>query len=261
MRQTEQKIKSRKLLVVGGGRSIHTRNFIELIGDYFTNLMLLTDYDRGNDDKNLVNAGKCIVDFSFRNPIKILRFYVTTNRLMKTYKPDFVACYQVDTAAFMTLFCCPKHIPVLITAMGSDILLNEKKGWLNRYLIKYVLNKAKYHNTGALHVAQQMQKLASKPLDIVIANLGFNSGISPKEKQNIIYSNRLNRPLYQIPKILKAFALFYEHHSDWRLVVAAVDDRQPLILLAKKLGVESAVTFLGWLNPKTNNHYYEISRI
>ncbi|MDR0790058.1 MAG: glycosyltransferase family 4 protein [Bacteroidales bacterium] len=249
--------KSKKLLVVGGGRSIHTYNFINLVGDYFSDIMLLTDYE----DKNHSNIKKCVVDFSFHNPIKILHSYISIRRLLKDYKPDFIACYQVDTAAFLTLLSNKKHIPTLVTAMGSDILLNQHKGFFHKFLIKYVLNKAKYHNTGALHVAQQMQQLANKPLEVVVANLGFDNDIAPQEKQNIVYSNRLHKPLYQIPHIIRAFAKFYKYHSDWRLVVAASGDEETLAVLADELGIKSAVSFVGWLDRQANNHFYEISRL
>ncbi|MDR1847916.1 MAG: glycosyltransferase family 4 protein [Bacteroidales bacterium] len=252
-----QNNKTKKLLVVSGGRSIHTYNLIRLVGDYFAEVMLLTDYD----NENYPEIKKYIVEFSFHNPIKIFQSIKIAKRCFKTYKPDFVICYQVDTAAFMTMFCKPKRIPSLVMAMGSDILLNQYKGLPYRMLIKYVLNKATYHNTGALHVANEMKRLATKEIEVVVANLGYESAISPQPKQNIVYSNRLHKPLYQIPLILKAFAKFYNEHKDWRLVVAGSGNEEKLKQLAQSLGIEQAVEFPGWLDREANNRFYAISRL
>ncbi|MDR0971535.1 MAG: glycosyltransferase [Bacteroidales bacterium] len=248
---------TKKLLVVSGGKSIHTYNLISLIRDYFSKTLLITDYD----NKEEKDVEKKIISFSFKNPIKIIASLLSIRKTIKEFKPNFIVMYQVDTSAMMTLIINRGRIPTLIMAMGSDILINKDKGFFHRMLIKYVLNKAKYHSTGSMWVADNMKKLASKNIDPLIANTGFETNIKPKEKQNIIFSNRLHRPLYQIPKIIKAFSLFHKENPLWQLVIAGGEDKENLHSLVKELNIESAVKFVGWLNKEENNYYYEISRI
>jgi glycosyltransferase involved in cell wall biosynthesis len=250
--------KTKKLLVISGGRSIHTYNLIALAGDYFAETMLLTDYD----NKNHPEIKKTIIDFSFRKPIKVIRSIVTIKRVIKTFNPDFIINYQVDTAAFMTMLCKPEGIPSLIMAMGSDVLINTKRSLPYRFMIKYILKKGKYFNAGSQPMIDAMQKISKRKIDVVLANLGINP-IEPKEKQNIVFSNRSHSSLYQIEKIIKGFARFVtqNQHSDWQLVVAATGKEQELQHLAESLGINEYVKFVGWLSKEENAHFYAISRL
>ncbi|MDR1006064.1 MAG: glycosyltransferase family 4 protein [Bacteroidales bacterium] len=250
--------KTKKLLVVGGGRSIHTYNFISLVKDYFADVVLLTDYD----NKDHTQIKKKIINFSFANPFNALRSVFAIKRFIQTLKPDFIVCYQVDTAAFMTMLCASRRIPSLIIAMGSDVLINTKRGLPYRLMIKYVLKRGKYFNAGSQPMIDAMQKISKRKIDVVLANLGINP-IEPKAKQNIVFSNRLHTPLYRIEEIIKGFARFVNQNqrSDWQLVVAATGNEENLQRLAQSLGINGQIKFVGWLSKEENAHFYAISRL
>lgn len=250
-------MKEKKLLFVGGSKSVHTFNLLALIQDYFDESLLITDaFNTLHKDVKQI-----LVAFSLKNPSHLLSSTIKIRRIIKNYKPDFIVILQVDTAAFFTTIANREHIPSLIIGMGSDILITPKKNCLYKFMAKYVLNNNKYYNTGARYVAKKMQEIIKKDVDVVVANFGFNSNIVPKQKQNIIYSNRLHKPLYRIDKIIRSFAIFVKKHNDWTLVVAANGDEQNLTNLVKQLHIEDKVKFVGWLNSDENNNYYAISKI
>ncbi len=247
----------RKLLVVGGG-GIHTFNTIDLIKDYFSDILLITDkeYDAFKDIKHK------IFDFSFAKPLNFFLLPHKINREIRVFKPDFIIIIQVDTSAFSTIVANTKNIPSLVIALGSDVLTIPQKGFLYKQLAKFVLKKGKYFSTGARFAAERMNVLAGKDLGVVVANSGFEPGCRPMEKQNIVYSNRLHKSLYRIPMVIEAFARFVNNgREDWRLVIGATGEEERLKQKAKELGVEDKVEFIGWVEKETNNYYYSISKI
>jgi glycosyltransferase involved in cell wall biosynthesis len=250
--------KSKKLLVVSGGRSIHTYNLIALVRDYFSQTLLLTDFD----NEKYPEITKYIVNCSFRNPLKVFQSFISIKRCFKTYKPDFIIYYQIDTAAFLCSFLQPKQIPNLIIAMGSDVLINPQRHFIYRKMVESVINRGNYFNAGSEEMIKTMKQLSKKKIDVVLANLGIEP-IEAKEKQNIVFSNRLHKPLYRIEEIIKGFARFLHEnpHSDWILVIAATGNEENLQFLAKKLNIEHQIKFVGWLSKEENAYFYSISRI
>ena len=247
----------RKLLVVGSS-GIHTFNTIDLIKDYFSDIFLITDreYDGFKDIKHK------IFNFSFSNPLNALLLPHKINRTIRSFKPDFIIILQVDTGAFSTIMANTKKIPTLVIAFGSDVLTVPQKGFFYKQLVKFVLKRGKYFNTGTRFAAQRMNELAGRDLNVLVANSGFEPGCKPMEKQNIIYSNRLHKPLYRIAQIVEAFARFVKNgREDWKLVIGATGDEDNLRKRAKELGIEDKVEFIGWVEKETNNHYYSISKI
>lgn len=250
-------MENKKLLVVGGG-VIHAYNIIELIKGYFDDIFLITDID---DDK-FKEINHEVLNFSFSNPLNPVILPFKINKIIKDYKPDFIVIIQVDTAAFSTIIANTKNIPTLVIAFGSDVLIIPDKGFLYKQLAKFVLKKGKYFNTGAKFAAEKMNILAGKNLNVVVANSGFEPGCKPMEKQNIVYSNRLHKPLYRISQIVEAFARFVKDgRDDWKLVIGATGEEENLKQKSKELGIEDKVEFIGWVEKETNNYYYSISKI
>ena len=164
--------KDKKLLIVGNSKSIHTKNLKELVKDYFLEVYITKD-----------------IDFSFRNPLNIIRAIKQSKNLLKSYKPDFIILYQIDTAAFIFTLLNKKRIKTLVVSIGSDVLINSNKGFLYRLLIKYVINRGTFFNAGSFAIRDKMKEMANKDIDVVIANLGIEN-TEEREKQDIIYSNR-----------------------------------------------------------------------
>jgi len=251
-------MENKKLLVVGGG-VIHAYNIIELIKGYFDDIFLITDV---KDDKfNDINHE--VLNFSFSNPLNPVILPFKINKIIKDYKPDFIVIIQVDTAAFSTIIANKKKIPTLVIAFGSDVLIIPDKGFLYKQMAKFVLKRGKYFNTGAKYAVDKMNEIAGKDLDVVVANSGFEPGCKPMPKENIVYSNRLHKPLYRIPQIIEAFARFVanKEREDWKLVIGATGDEENLKQKAKELGIEDKVEFIGWVEKEDNNYYYSISKI
>lgn len=252
----------KKLLLIGSN-CVHTYNYFHLIKSYFDQIVMVTD-----DQHELIDA-KISNCYYVNSSLKNLSNYSTA---IKAYKdiieeenPDVIHIQQISTYSFLLLRALKKSkkkIPVVLTTWGSDVLLLPEKGFIFKKMVQYVLNHCDKFTTDAQFVADRMQQLARKPLHTVIANFGINIVDIEIDKENIIYSNRLHKPLYRVDKIIKAFHLFSQQHPDWKLVVGAVGtETDNLKQLTKELDLEEKVTFIGWVDAAVNSKMYAKSRL
>jgi len=152
-------------------------------------------------------------------------------------------------------------IPKVLTAWGSDILINPKKNILLKEMLKFSLNNIDMATSDSLYMASEM-KIYNPNLDIRIANFGINIENNILEKENIIYSNRLHNPLYNIKKVIYSFSRFVQKNSDWKLVVGAIgNDTEKLKQLISDLNIKDKVEFIGWVDPSVNNQMYQKAKI
>lgn len=252
----------KKLLLIGSN-CVHTYNYFHLIKSYFDQIVMVTD-----DQHELIDA-KISNCYYVNSSLKKWSNYSTA---IKAYKdiieeenPDVIHIQQISTYSFLLLRALKKskkRIPVVLTTWGSDVLLLPEKGFIFKKMVQYVLNHCDKFTTDAQFVADRMQQLARKPLHTVIANFGINIVDIEIDKENIIYSNRLHKPLYRVDKIIQAFHLFSQQHPDWKLVVGAVGtETDNLKQLTKELDLEEKVTFIGWVDAAVNSKMYAKSRL
>ncbi|HZF70596.1 glycosyltransferase [Sulfuricurvum sp.] len=245
----------KKLLVIASS-SIHTYNFINLVKDGFNEITLITD--KANEQSPISTYQ---LDFSFG-----LHLFKTLSRLRticNTFKPSIIHIHQANSYAFYTLLALKSlGIPIVLTAWGSDILVNPKKNILLKKLVQYILSHVDALTADSYYVLNSAQELIEKRLN----SHNINFGIDPIEctlpKENMIYSNRLHKKLYNIDKILISFSKFHNNHSDWVLIIAGEGDETAYLeQLASWLGILNHVKFIGFVDRETNYSYYCRSKI
>ena len=236
----------KKLLIVANKKSILTNKLQNLVGDYFDNAKILDNST-----------------FSLFSPIKLFKSIKSARKIILSYKPSFIILYQIEVASFFITIINKKfNIPTLVVGIGSDILTVPGKSIFHKFIATYVIRHNIYFNAGSIAIKEKMITFAKKPINIVLANLGTDD-ILPLKKQNIIFSNRLHKPIYNIDKIIQAFAVFVNNpqRKDWRLVIAAEGNEKELKTQVKKLNIEKNVDFVSWLDKQKNAYYYGISKI
>jgi len=246
---------NKKLLLVGSN-SIHTYNYIELIKDYFDEIILLTNK---KNEKCSIKS----IEINFHLGLNIISSISQIKKIVKEFSPSIIHIHQANSYAFLTLLALKNsNIPTLLTAWGSDILINPKKSFLLKKIVSYNLNHIHRATSDSLFMANEM-KSYNRNLDIDIVSYGIentfnNSGI----KENIIYSNRLHNDLYNIDKVINSFYNFSKNNSKWKLVIGATgNNTNRLEELVKRLNIEDKVDFIGWVDSKTNQNMYQKSKI
>ena len=247
---------SKKLLVVGSN-SIHVYNFIELVQENFDEVLLLTNEVNPEKDILAVEADFSLGFQSFQTIDKI-------RKIVKEFQPSVVHVHQANTYAFLTALALKKqNIPLVLTAWGSDILINPYKSFLLKKMLQYILNNVQIVTADSDHVLNSAQALVDKKLSLHNINFGIDMReCNEIEKENIIYSNRLHKELYNIDKVILSFSKFVQIHNDWKLVIAGNGDETEVLKgLVHKLSLDKHVEFVGFLKQEENYAYYCKSKI
>lgn len=245
----------KKLLVVGSN-SIHVYNFIDLIKEYFDEVLLLTN---SKNENYRVQS----IEIDFRLGISSLSSINKITRIVKEFNPTTVHIHQANSYAFLTLlalrnFGCQK----ILTVWGSDILINPKQSMFLNQMVKYILNRVDMVTADSDTVLDEANKLIRKNLERHNINFGVEVPVCQVSKENIIYSNRLHKALYNIDTIIISFAKFVTSNPNWRLVLAGNgEETDRLKALVNELNLNNYVDFIGWVDAQTNYDYYCKSKI
>ncbi|HIP14184.1 MAG TPA: glycosyltransferase [Sulfurimonas autotrophica] len=247
---------SRKLLVVGSN-SIHVYNFIELVKENFDEVLLLT---------NEINIEREVMalETDFSLGVQSFSTIKKIKKIVKDFQPSVIHIQQANTYAFLTVLAAKKqNVPLVLTAWGSDILLNPHKSFLLKKMLQYVLTRVQVVTADSDHVLNNAQKLVSKTLSVHNVNFGiFIDDCPTQKKENIIYSNRLHTDLYNIDKVIISFAQFIQNNKSWKLIIAGRGEKtKKLKELVQTLQLDSYVEFVGFLNKEDNYKYYCKSKI
>jgi glycosyltransferase involved in cell wall biosynthesis len=257
----------KKLLLVGSN-TIHTHRFIELIRDYFDDIILLTNSSPENYKGNFH-----VFNFSLRNPFTSRNTIRQIRKIARSYRPSLIHIHQANSAAWLALRAT-SALPVkkILTAWGSDILVSPAKGFLFKKMAEQILARSDYFTADATFLAERMIAISPKKINVAVINFGIEPICRDSkelqgalvQKENIVYSNRLHKKLYRIDDIIRAFSAFAEIRKSekWKLVIAGIgEETHHLEKLAHSTNVVEAITFEGWVNEEENNRWYRKARI
>lgn len=247
----------KKILIIGSS-SIHCKRYIigvidsgEFIVEVVTNKLI-----------EEVNLPQSIVDFS----LKSISASSKIKSIIAKFKPDVIHIHQANSYAWHTFRALKgliKKPRTILTAWGSDVLLLPQQNFMMKKMVYSNLLNADIITSDSLYMSSVIEKLISphqkliKTLNFGIQELPEQQSLNQKEK--IILSNRLHKPLYRIDKIIQAFASICtdEKFNDYRLVVAAGgEDSEYLQKLTKDLSIETRVAFTGMINYNELVDYY-----
>ena len=245
---------NKKLLIIGSN-TIHTYNYIKLIEDYFEEILLLTN--EKNENYNLKT-----IEIDFKLGLNVWNSVRKINSITEEFKPSVIHIQQANSYAFITLLAVRKvKIPKVLTAWGSDILINPKENIILNKMLKFSLNYIDIATSDSLYMATEMKR-HNLDLDVRIANFGISVEDNTVQKENVIYSNRLHNSLYNIKKIIYTFDRFSKINTDWKLVIGAIgSETDNLKKLVTDLNIENKVQFIGWVDASINNHMYQKAKI
>ena len=250
-----------KKLVLIGSVTIHTYNYYNLVIPYFDDILLISDTPRENQSIEKIE----FVSFSYK---KLSNYYYTINKirhLCKFFKPDVIHIHQVNSVALYSILALKKlNIPIVLTAWGSDLLISPKRNLILKLVVKYCLSNANIITADSEFLGKEILKyIPNDKNKLVIANFGIDiNSKNSFEKDNIIYSNRLHKKLYNIDEIIRAFKKLEDTgKNSYQLIIGAVGpETENLQQLVSDLGLTEKVTFVGWLNFEDNLNWYSKSK-
>jgi glycosyltransferase involved in cell wall biosynthesis len=178
-------------------------------------------------------------------------------RVLDEIEPDvFHAHFVVEHGFYGAL--ASVH-PFVVTAWGSDILVEPNRDPVTKQIAKWTLRRADLVTSNNQHMAARIRALGVKPSKVEVVTLGADAYFSEQCDQSVnmrgrsnddgpvILSTRAHEPLYNINEIIDAYSIVLERIPNTRLIVAhsgALSDQ----LQAQAAKLAGNVVFTGTVN-------------
>ena len=249
--------KSKKLLLIGGSKgNVHLLNYYNLISSYFDEILVVSDFE-------FEACPSVLLQFEFKSPIALVRHVKALRKVIEAFQPTIIHVHQANAYGFVTCLANQKKAPIALTTWGSDVLTLPHKSFLHRWMVKYILKRAKQITADAGYMGAAIEQLIGKT-EVTIANFGVEiSAVElSAERAPLIYSNRMHEPLYQIDQIILQAAAFLTNHPGWILHLAASGSQTTKLQeLAQQNLPNGSHEFLGFQAGADNQRNYLASQV
>jgi glycosyltransferase involved in cell wall biosynthesis len=250
-------LKSKSLLLIGGSKgNAHLLNYRNLIQDCFDDILIVSNQESEQFPSKKVN-------FELKNPFAMWKNVRSLRKIIQEEQPDIIHVHQANAYGFITALANRGRKPLVVTTWGSDVLTLPHTSFLHRWMVQYILKSADAITADAQFMADAIHGLIGQ-VPVTVANFGveIQEIEEGKERKNIIYSNRMHEPLYQIDQIIYQLAPFLSNNPDWKLQIAASGTQtEYLQKLAEENLPEGSFQFLGFQAGKDNQQNYLKSKI
>jgi len=256
-------------LILVGSNTVHTYRFLKMISSLFREIYLITnEYPKSIFRNELPKNLKKIFVLNFS--LKKFTFIKTAKKIEKIINllsPDILHIHQANTMAFTTLLGIKNaKFKKVLTTWGSDILILPNNFILKK-LVKFCLQNVDVVTSDSFYMTYKIKKMLPNA-NVVTVTLGIddiflNAKVSIDEKENIIFSNRMHKEIYNIDKLIVNFKRFIDlGHKDWYLIIAGEGPiTKKLKNLAVELGLNQNVEFVGFLNKQELVKFYKKAKI
>jgi len=242
----------KKLLLIGSNTgNAHLKNYLELVRDYFDEVLVVSDYP-------VEYTPSKSVSFSFKNPLKIRNSIRKLRQIIHDYNPSIIHVHQANSYAFIAGKANNNSFPLVLTAWGSDVLLLPKRSIVHRRLVKQALTKADIVTADSVQMIEEIQGLCPEK-EVINANFGVDLDIPVAinaDRELILYSNRMHEPLYRIEDILIAFKAFCKDMNGHLILAGKGSLTENLKAYTNQHLLTQQVTFTGFVTKTQNKANY-----
>jgi len=166
--------------------------------------------------------------------------------------PEIVHAVYVSSYGF--LGALSGFHPLMISAIGSDILITPNRNRIFREIVKFTIQKSNLIHAQGIHLIDRLTELGADPSKIIAFSYGtdLNCIKEIKEVERIereefsIISTRHLEPIYDVETLIKALQLVIKRIPSIKLIIVGEgSQRKRLQNLVTRLNLNSHVRFLG----------------
>lgn len=181
-------------------------------------------------------------------PLSDLAALIQSRRLLKSLRPDLVHAYYLTDYGFLgALANC--H-PLLISVLGSDILREPEASRLKRLAVRYFLKKADAFTCTSRYLYSATLKYAPRAARSETIAFGIDTGLfQPTVKRagsvKVLGTLKHLSRICGVEYLLRALPDILKRQMDVKVLIAGGGEQKEYRALAKTLGIEGVVEFLG----------------
>jgi L-malate glycosyltransferase len=176
-------------------------------------------------------------------------------RTVADLRPDIVHAHYVSDYGFLAALT--RRHPLVVSAWGSDLLVDPGRSLITRNLVRWVLARAELVTYDAGQVAEAAERLGAARSRLLRVVLGVeddfmrlaSAATPPAQRAPLIVSLRsLERQLYNVELIVRAMPEVLRAQPAARLLIGNDGALRPqLEQIAAELGVSRSVEFIGFV--------------
>ena len=253
-----------KYLVFGNAESVHLLKWVKELQKHF-DVIVVSSLDFMPELDDLLSP-----DRKYALRIKQNEKGVTTaflgklsqlQKIIHQSKPDYVNAHYISSHGLLVALAKirSKHkFKFIASAWGTDVLVFPWKNKVFFWVMKFILSKADWITSDSEYMSHIIKKIKDK--EVLTFTFGLNSlpdYDQTKYEENLFFSNRALSPNYNIHWVLNVFSEIYKADPKSRLIVSNEgEEKETLIKQCKELGMEEAVTFIGFAQEKEQADIY-----
>jgi len=203
-----------------------------------------------------------------------LLWLIQIRRLVSRIKPDILDAHGITVNGYLAV--ASGFHPLVLTALGSDILIDAKQNVIYKFLTKQALKRADCIVCCSSALKEETIQLGVAPDKIEVVFMGTDTKeFSPAQKDTmllqrlgisdtfpVVISTRTFRPVYDVETLIKAIPLVLEEVPEARfIIVGQGEQRSYLEGLAQNLGISDSVKFVGWVSHNELSKYLTSSDV
>lgn len=241
-----------RIAFLANGQSVHTKKWLSFFVDKEYDIHLIT-----------FTAGKRIGGVKthnlryFRKLAYLFRIW-EVKKVVKDINPDVLHAHFLSHYGMYGALTGFR--PFVVSAWGSDVLIDPKRSRLKRYVVKYVVRSADVVTVNAEFLMKSVADLGASKERVRFVGHGVDPKKFCREIKNkalkerlkipvsspVIISTRSLKPIYNIETLIKAIPLVLESRTDtYFVIVGGGSLRQPLKAMVDQLKISENVKFVG----------------
>jgi glycosyltransferase involved in cell wall biosynthesis len=175
--------------------------------------------------------------------------------LVRSFKPELVNALFIPNYGFVaSILNCS---PLVVTTMGSDVLVVPRKSAFHKWRTRYVVARADLLTSDAWMMTERIVSFGADPSKVLTVPMGIDSSIFNPEnrlahsfKEPLIVSTRQLEPLYNVSQLIEAIPEILRAVPSARFVIAGTGSEMTNLKDAvRRCAISDSVTFPGWLKP------------
>lgn len=246
-----------KICYLSDANSIHTRKWCDFFKKKGYDIYVISLNKGEIDGVKVFNLNYDLDEVKGNSSLKKLKYINSFSRvkeIIKEIKPDILHAHYATSYGLLGALC--KFHPYILSVWGSDVFDFPNEGKIKKQMLKYNLSKADKILSTSKVMAIETNKYIDKDIEVTPFGVDLNRFVPFNNKYEdkdeiVIGSIKTLEAKYGMEYLLRGFAEVQHKYLDKKLkleIAGKGSQKEFLETLAKELGVEEKVKFLGFLN-------------
>lgn len=252
-----------RICYLADAESIHTQRWVKYFVEKGYEVYLFSYRPFGEGSLKLKNVNLYLLPET-RTPIRVVSYFANLlshvrqiRKLIREIKPDLLHAHFVSAEGF--LGALTSFHPFVVSAWGSDVLLEPKRSKRSKWKVRFVLKRADLITCAGEHPAARARELGADPERVKVIYFGVDTQEFNPQQNNgklreelgvfdspVIISLRNFGPIYDVESLVKAVPLVLRQIPNAKFIIAGDgEQRNYLENLASSLQVSDSVKFVG----------------